>query len=347
MRQPISKFSRAIRLPLWWQHIVAPILGTVYLILWWKPPSMEIIFITIPLFIISILGTASFGYWLNDWTDREQDQVALKPNATQGTSRLQRWLILFLLLSLAVLPWYFLPQNCLSINSWLALIVALVLYSVPPFRFKTRSLMGPLCDMAYGHLLPIWITIGVFYPILPFEPLSSSVLAISLSLTLIAKGLRNIIQHQLEDRRKDRIARLHTFVHQLGAFRSALAISFLLLPLELIFLSITLFLISPLLLLFLLFYLWTYGARIWSWKHSKAGGIRLTFRSWFVLNDFYEASLPLFSIILLIGQHWAYIFLLFLHLILFPKSLNHWSWVWKKWEAIPLWRFLQRYFWML
>lgn len=339
----VKKVSKLLRMPVWWNHIVPPILGTFYLLLFLGKAALLPLLPALGFFLLSILGTAGFGYWINDWADREQDKIAGKPNATFKFNLIQRWLILLGLTVVALFPWFFLPQHLYAMGLWGLLILFLFLYSVPPFRFKERNLLGPLSDMSYGHLLPIWITIGTFGFILEGRFNTQITLSISLSILLTLKGLRNIIQHQLEDRKKDKQSGQNTFVLQIGPVRAAYLISFILLPLELLSLSFLLIQLNLYLFLFFLFFLYTYARRIWSWKYTRSKSIRFIFRLWFVLNDFYEASFPLIVLLFLITLHWGYIFLLLLHLLLFSKSLTHWHWVWKAWEALPWWKEIQKY----
>jgi len=341
--QKLRNAFRLLRVMLWWNHIIAPLAGVFYGLLLLGQPQEEFPWLPLGCFLLSVIGTASLGYWINDWTDREQDQRVGKSNATIGFSRTQMWGILFLFFLIATLPWYFLPRHFLSFGLWIMLVVALIMYSVPPFRFKEKSILGAICDVAYGHLLPVWITIGTFAPLLEVRMTAAATLSWGLSLVFFTKGLRNIIQHQLADRKKDQQLRLNTFVRWLGPYRSAIFISVCLLPLELLLLGMVLFIFHPGVFFIFSLFILTYGLRIWSWKFYRARSIRRIFRLWFVLNDYYEATFPLSILIFLIFRSPLFLLLLMLHLLIFPKTLDHWKWVWKTWINLELWRELRKY----
>ncbi len=341
--QYIRSLLANIRLSLWWHHIVAPLLGVLYLLLLLGEAVPQEVLRDLSWLTISILGTASLGYWINDWTDLEQDLLVGKKNATVGYSLLQKTLILLALSITAAGPWVFLPRSFLSFDLWMVLILTFILYSIPPFRLKERAFWGALCDMSYGHLLPVWITIAVFQEAIHVQWQAPQLTAGLICLVLILKGLRNIIQHQLEDRKKDQQLDLHTFVEWLGPYRSAMLISFVILPLELFALSTLLWNLHPALVFFFLFFLLTYAWRIWSWKFYRSRSIRQIFRLWFVLNDYYEASFPLSVLLLLFIYDPQLVFIGGLHLLFFPKTLDHWKWVGKTWVHLELWRELRKY----
>ncbi len=341
--QKILNALDKLRMALWWHHIVAPILGVLYLLLLLGQGNVRDIFPVFFWFLLSIIGTASLGYWINDWADQKQDAKVGKTNATTGFSSPQKWSILILLLVLSAFPWIFLPIYLYSIGFWGLLILSFLLYSLPPFRFKERNLFGIICDMLYGHLLPIWITIGTFKDLVNYQSPHPTFLAATLSILLILKGLRNIIQHQIEDRKKDQKLALNTFVHWLGPYRSAMLISVVLMPLELVFLAGLLGYLHWGMFFVFAFFMLTYGIRIWSWKYYRAKSRRQLFRLWFVLNDFYEAGFPLSALVFLIFLHPYYIILALIHLFFFPKTLDHWKWVWKTWINLELWWELRKY----
>lgn len=341
--QSILRAIAGIRMSLWWHHIVAPLLGVWYVILLLGKDSPLATLSSFFWLAVSIIGTASLGYWINDWTDQEQDLQVGKNNATTSYSDIQKTLILFLLFLLALTPWFFLPRSILSFGLWGVLVLSFILYSVPPIRFKERAVWGILCDMSYGHLLPVWITIGTFTNEVQLSISRPQILVCQITLLLILKGLRNIIQHQLEDRKKDQLLQLNTFVKWLGPYRSALLISLFILPLEIMVLGTLLWFLHVGLGLFYLFFILTYAWRIWSWKFYRSKSIRQVFRLWFVLNDYYEASFPLTALILLIFQDPAFIFVGLVHLFIFPKTLDHWKWVWHSWLNLELWWELRKY----
>ena len=149
----MQSFLRAIakiRMSLWWHHIIAPLLGVLYTLLLLGKTSILSILPSLGWFVVSILGTASMGYWINDWTDQRQDLAVGKKNATIGYSTTQKVMVLTLFFLIALVPWLFLPRYFLSFGLWIILVLSLVIYSVPPFRWKEKTLLGIFCDNRPG-----------------------------------------------------------------------------------------------------------------------------------------------------------------------------------------------------
>ena len=103
----------------------------------------------------TIFGIAGFGYFLNDWTDREEDQRAGKFNVMLQLHWAAVVGLLLLFLALAVVPWvvYF-PKGWSTLGLLGFEFLLFVLYSAPPFRFKERGWLGVLCDAGYAHAVP-------------------------------------------------------------------------------------------------------------------------------------------------------------------------------------------------
>jgi len=337
------RLTEEIRSVLWWNHLVSPLAGILYSLWWFGVDHLQQPVQTILLFSCSLFGTASFGYWLNDLTDQSLDQRVGKSNATLRYSTSVNLTIAGFLLLVGAWPWYYLVQYSVGFYAWLGVFITLLLYSVPPFRLKERGLAGVLCDAGYGHLLPVWIVLGIFAsPEITASP-DWTVWAFLGSLLLLIKGLRNICLHQLEDRHRDRKAGVQTFVLRWGPKRTASLISWLFLPMEGILLLILAIVVHPVFLAGLLFFLFTYALRVWSWKFYRSYSERMVYRLWYVLNDFYEGTFPLLALgLVLFHKPWLG-WLLPVHVFLFPRALNHWRWVWDTWKNLTFWIELRKY----
>lgn len=328
-------------MPMWWNYMVPPILGSFYVLLLISSTSLWQVLPQFFVFVLSILGTAALGYWINDWADQPQDEAVGKANATSGRTISEKWMILLFLMLPAALPWWYLPGQWYGFGLWGILLLCFLLYSVPPFRFKERGVPGILLDMCYGHLLPVLICVGTFADVLKIQMASPYSLPLLIGI-LTAKGLRNIIQHQIEDRKKDEQQNIRTFVVRFGGLPSALLISFFLLPLELLLTAVLCLLIYwPLFLIFLLFIV-TYAIKVYTWKYSRSRSIRWCFYYWYIMNDFYEATFPLSVLLLLCFENSQYILLLIVHLIFFQKTLIHWQWTARQWLHLSWWKYLRR-----
>ncbi len=324
-----------LRFSVWWQHIVPPVLAAAYLAAAVGVLASRQLLATLPLFLASIVGIAGFGYFLNDVCDVGADRAAGKTNAAAARGPLARAAILLGLLAFGLSPWILLPRHPVNL-ALLALQVALLtLYSVRPFRLKERGFAGVVADTLYGHLLPVAITVATFFPgfagAAPEAATGATAanfpaalpLAVLGTLLLAAKGLRNILLHQLGDRENDRRAGIRTFVLGAGPVCALDLINRLLLPLELGALVSVLVLLAPAapvwvgFVVFLAFTALMFSA----WKFPYLPRRQLRFKFLYFLNDFYEEWLPPTVLAIAVARHGELWPLLPLHFALFPKGL--------------------------
>lgn len=319
-----------LRFSLWWQHIVPPVLAVAYLAcaVGALPPGELVA--SLPFFLLSVVGIAGFGYFLNDVCDIAGDRAAGKTNAAAGRTPAGRAGILIFLLALGLAPWSLLPRNAVNLVLVAVLIGTLTLYSVRPFRLKERGLAGALADTLYGHILPVAIALFTFFPdaSLALVRVSSrrgpeGTIGLVIALGLACKGLRNIVLHQIEDRWNDRRAGTRTFVLVRGPLRALAWINRVLLPLELGCLICVLVWLAPAapvwvgFIAFLAFTVLKFSA----WKFPFIPKRQLRFKFLFFLNDFYEEWLSPTVLVILVARHAELWPLLPLHFVLFPKGL--------------------------
>lgn len=315
------RLARLLRFSLWWQHIVPPVVAVAYLGTALGVLDPRQLVARLPLFVASILGIAGFGYLLNDVCDIAVDRAAAKPNAAAALGRFARGGLLALLLLAGLAPWSLLPRNPLNLGLLALQVGALTLYSVRPFHLKERGFAGVLADTLYGHLLPVAIAAATFLPLAAGTATGRFGLLALLLLT--AKGLRNILLHQLGDRDNDRRAGLHSFVLRLGPVRALALINRLLLPLELAALVTLLALLAPAapvwvgFAAFLVFTALMFSA----WKFPYLPPRQLRFKFLYFLNDFYEEWLPPTVLAIAVARHPGLWPLLPLHFALFPRGL--------------------------
>ncbi len=307
-----------LRFSIWWQHIVPPVLAAAYLAAATGALAPAELVARLPLFLLSIVGIAGFGYFLNDACDIAADRATGKVNAAAARSPIERAGILVALLALGLAPWILLPRSPAALALLAAEIAALTLYSARPLRLKERGVAGALADMSYGHLLPVAIAIATFFP----HPPGSGILGLA-GVVLACKGMRNILLHQLTDRWNDRRAGIRTLVLDLGPLRALAWINRVLLPLEIGALTGILLALAPLapvwigFVAFLLFTALMFSA----WKLPYLPKRQLRFKFLYFLNDFYEEWLPPTVLTIAVARHAELWPLLPLHFALFPKGL--------------------------
>ncbi len=320
------------RLAGWWKHVSPPILSVLMLLFLAQPSHFYQQIWLLPYFGLLSLLSALLGYFINDWTDIIPDRQAGKRNSAAGISPPLRWVLLLALLAGCLAIWFKINAiQSISFYIWLALMCCFGLYSVPPFRFKERPVLGLLCDSLYTHVLPIGITISLFMPQNEgfFQRGEVILAAIILTSTLFIKGLRNILIHQIEDRHNDRRSGTHTFVTQLGALNSAQFINKIVVPAEVYSVFLLLSFLSLISLAPLIAYVLFLGftALLFSaWKFQFLPYRQLLFKLWYFMNDFYEEWLPCslaLGISIKFPQYW---YVLPLFWALFPHILvNAWA----------------------
>ncbi len=316
-----------LRFNLWWNHLIPPVLTVIYFTLAFNEIPLDHGLLHVFGFIPVIVGVAGFGYLINDLTDFKQDASVGKKNIVNALSKPGLLLLISFLLICLLSPWVYLDLNWAIIILLGAQILIYLLYSIPPFRFKERGFLGILSDSFYGHLNPILVTIFTFASISSFKEGSKGLYPfILIVIWAVTKGIRNIMLHQLDDRKNDRKTGINTFVLSLGALPSVHTINRLILPLEMLLVSILVFLASQ---EFEYFYIGFIAFLFFTWlkfngpKFTALPKRQFKFKFLHFMNDFYEEWLPLIVLIYLTMSRPEYAVLLIIHLIIFPHILRN------------------------
>lgn len=265
---------------------------------------MSILYLALPLpfsatpgwliggFFLSAALVAAFAYFVNDTGDVETDRISGKKNMAAGFGPVVRGMIILVLGSSGMAVFWFTVQQPIAMLLLGMQLLLLLIYALRPFRFKNHPLLGPLFDAHYGHVVPVGIAIFAFLR------LSSEQAVLYLPLLygwLLCKGLRNILLHQLDDRKKDKAAGIQTFPNRYGPLAAIRFINRVLLPAELVLLLLNLAWLWPLSRLlaiglggFILFYFFNFSG----WRLFTIPYRQLLFKFLYVLNDFYEGWLP-------------------------------------------------------
>ncbi len=166
---------------------------------------------------MTILGIAGFGYLVNDYSDREEDQKAGKSNVILEIPKGTFILLLGILLSMAVLPWvFYFPMDTYSYFLLGVEFLLFILYSLSPFRLKERGFAGVLCDALYAHAVPAVLAAYTFWLLGKKSYEEAIIFILILGTWQSFLGLRNILLHQIGDHDKDKKAGIRTFVVDTG-----------------------------------------------------------------------------------------------------------------------------------
>ncbi|MBP7388797.1 MAG: UbiA family prenyltransferase [Chitinophagales bacterium] len=316
---------KIIRLSHWWSIIPPQIAGWIYYAALRNEQSfLEHEARNVLLFIAGVIFIAAFGYLYNDYCDADSDRLACKKNLLSEKSKVIQLVAVLMPLAAGVSSWYFVQTNWIAKALYALQIVALVVYSARPFRLKNRGAWGVICDTFYGHVNPAFFTVFTFYN--PFQLMQKTEALFLLFLLIVTslKGVRNILLHQLQDRKADRMAGIQTMVVKQGALFTLNLINTLLLY-EITFTALLVIAIStilpPVLISLLLFTMFTY-LKFSGWKLGYLPRRQLKFKFHYFLNDYYERWLPFFLLLILISQQPVFLYLLVLHIIAFPAMIT-------------------------
>jgi hypothetical protein len=321
----ISKIKKNIRFNHWWNYKVPPMLCFAYLFLYINRISLKASLINLFFFLIWIISTAAIGYISNDMADIKSDRLAGKNNAISELSPLTRYIFLSFTLIISFIPWLYLPLSPIIISLVITELVLFFVYSFPPLRLKEQPVAGILCDALYGHAVIILISVLVFSN-LRKQPEVSSFFLILIFFWQLIKGLRNILLHQVDDRKNDKRSNTTTFVLKYGPLATINLINRLILPLEIIILSLITGCISQYLdnffYSFILFMIFS-GLNFSIWKYFTIPKRQFRLKFIYFLNDYYEEWMPVIMIFYLINTSNTFWLLLILHLLFFYPLISN------------------------
>lgn len=264
-------------------------------------------------FITLTLG--SFGFYLNDVYDVEQDQLVEKKNFALNHSISVRLVLLTSLLSSAFIIWYILSGSKPILFVIIVESLLLFCYSVPFIRLKEKRVFNVMTDALYAFVLP-----GIVIVFLTIHTVHILSLQTYLFLSwLFIMGLRSILNHHIEDWKNDKISKTKTAVFYIGLSKVQFIVKLILPPIEFIFLCSFLWLINWVLLLsYLAFVVYVVLREAFVIRYLQAGMIKPILNiSNSIFNEFYVKWLPLLAFLVLIEQSWKYLFVYLIHLIIF------------------------------
>jgi len=315
-----------MRISNWWHYKAAPLMAFIYAKAFINGMTPAELLPSSIIFFIAVVGIASSGHFINDLADINEDGLSGKENFASKMTFNQKMFSSVLLLVLSVAPWFYLKVDVLIVSLLLLQYILYIIYSFKPFRLKNRHFWGVLADALYGHIVPALVVLAVFSYYGINRNLFSLLNPFSFILViwLLTKGMRNIMLHQIDDRKKDRHVRVNTFVVKFGSVFSLNLINRLILPLEFLSFVVLVFMASP---TFPIFYAFLIAFIVFTiikfslWKVFVLPPRQMRFKFLFFLNDYYEDWLPLVMLFYLISVNHYFVFYLIAHLLFFPKTV--------------------------
>ena len=154
-----KQLPRLVRAIEWWDYKLAVSISFFYATAFILQVPIVSLWPSLVAAFLALVACGAFANIINDVTDREDDLAAGKPNRLTGK-------LPEVLLALAAGPvlvgliFAFLWQaNWLLLSAYLTMWLAFVLYSVPPFRWKTRGLLGVFACAAGDSFFPTLVAV--------------------------------------------------------------------------------------------------------------------------------------------------------------------------------------------
>ncbi len=200
----------AIRANEWWEHKLAPILGSGYATGYLLGVPLTHLLPAFLLAIIALAPGAAYVSLLNDLTDAAADRAASKLVGFAGR-RLRTAVSMLAVcggagLAIALLAW---RHDALVASLYAGAWIAFASYSLAPLRLKNRGFAGTVADALGSGVLPqLLIVVLVFHHAgRALDPWWMGLVGS----WVLAHGMRLILRHQLADADADMTSGLRTF----------------------------------------------------------------------------------------------------------------------------------------
>ncbi|MCO5249507.1 MAG: UbiA family prenyltransferase [Chitinophagales bacterium] len=307
----------AIRIRDWWSSILIPVVSFYFIGLLYSRNIIVDDYLknAVRLLLLSIT-TASFGFYLNEFTDVKDDLKAGKKNAVSMLSKPKA--IVFLLFIIFVMGLSSLPfwREGKIIYLFLVQLLLFIVYSCPPIRLKRNPYIAVLLDSLYSGTL--FFIIALFYSDVFLTP---SILFLTIGFGVF-RGLRNILYHVTKDIEVDKKAGQKTIAH-IAHYQTLLTLQAILFFLEILCLLFVVYYASN-----ITFAITLFGIMILLFKrnyythYEKKESNKERWLS--EINTIYEVWLPIAALtgVLAIREWKAYLLSFVILILVFPSVLR-------------------------
>lgn len=329
--RPLLVTSRAAE---WWEYKFVPIFALFYATGVMLDAPLTTLWPQILILLLALVPGAVYVSVLNDLTDRDEDLAAGKTNRLVGRSTGTVAALLALPLAVGAGVMFMWRQDLVILCLYAAAWLSFTLYSVRPFRLKTRGLAGVLADAGGAHLFPSLLAVVLTFRAVD-HPLDLRWFSAT-GLWALAYGLRGILWHQLSDVANDRAAGVRTFAERHSGSRVAAVAKYLVFPVELFGLTLLLMqLHAPIVLAGLAAYSSMVAAKVYAWN-MHVTIVDSPPRFVLVLHEYYDVFLPLSILTVAVLHNTEDLIVLAVHLVLFPRRVLNVSDQAVRLLAIPL-----------
>jgi 4-hydroxybenzoate polyprenyltransferase len=265
LRRRVAGLWRVARAGQWWDYKLVPIFSIFYATALTQQVSVASIWPDAIVLLLAIAPGAAYVSIINDITDRSDDLRAGKSNRLAGRPA---WLLALLVMapvSVGVVFTVVWRDDALLMSAYLCAWAAFSLYSLPPFRLKSKGILGVIADACGAHLFPTLVAALLALRATGRE--ADYIWLVAVGAWAFACGLRGILWHQLYDLENDRKIGVQTFVVRHSARTAVRLARYAAFPLELVALAVLIWRTQNLLLaLFLVLYALMVWLKIWLWR---------------------------------------------------------------------------------
>lgn len=163
-------------------------------------------------YLFSAVAT-SYGYLVNDLSDRKLDAVHGKANVFQGDGAIRSVMVVSVAFVLANLLGVGFFSRSGFLPLWVMWLFAGTFYSLPPLRFKEKGFWGLAVVVPAQRVIPALLALSVFGRLWAVD-------TIVLVLYAAVRGLMSDLQHQIDDFHLDSGTETSTFASRSGLKKS-------------------------------------------------------------------------------------------------------------------------------
>lgn len=302
----------------WWAPKIIPLLCIGYATIIKHEDNLIDYFLWLLFLIMAIAIGAIYVSIINDFTDLKYDIASKKENRLERFSSINRTLLLLASILLGLFFCYFFINDTLSLIFYLAAYLAFSLYSIPPFRFKNRGVLGVIADASGAHLFPsLFIASSLMHNMkIPIDPYWLLIIGV----WSFTYGVRGILWHQFWDRENDLSINQKTFATEMQ-ISSMKSIEIIITTIEIIVFILVIYSLGKLPFIALLFYILI----LFGYRKLKIKTVLIISGNgyWqFFMSDYYQILLPISLIITCSIKNPLCLILLVFHVLFFPKTIK-------------------------
>jgi 4-hydroxybenzoate polyprenyltransferase len=165
------------------------------------------------IFILFSIFSTTYGYLINDLSDKDLDKAHGKKNTFEDDSYTKSVLVVLLFLLLSVFCGVRFAGNDLFVPLWICWGLAATFYSLPPVRLKERGKVGLLVVVLAQRAFPALLIFSAFNH---FDWVDLT----AFTAYIFFRGLSSDLNHQLSDYQNDLLTKTDTFAVEAGIIQT-------------------------------------------------------------------------------------------------------------------------------